>query len=223
MQGCSYLDDFGNCLFPELLSKHLRHDSSLLLQAQPSYISSITCYRFLICMFTGEPYALTLEGFALSSCQWWPLRQLGWSFMFNGHSCLSKLFAHPAVARIDANPSWTVQIKQRQFVGYTCCCSTHLKITASQTEVEEGTLTAVCAHIARKLMRRNAWVPKYRFHERGWGRRAFLLGLDWFRKKYTSYLSSNYTELGAVRACWMFHTEKTRFSVSQRSTVNCQF
>lgn len=46
----SYLNDLGKCLFPELLAKHLRHDSPVPLK--PFYIFSKSCYHFLICICT---------------------------------------------------------------------------------------------------------------------------------------------------------------------------
>lgn len=50
----SYLNDLGKCLFPKLLTKHLRHDSSCPVRLKPSYIVSRTCYHFLIYMHTVE-------------------------------------------------------------------------------------------------------------------------------------------------------------------------
>lgn len=50
----SYLNNLGKCLFPKLLTKHLRHDCSCPVRLKPSYIVSRTCYHFLIYMYTGE-------------------------------------------------------------------------------------------------------------------------------------------------------------------------
>lgn len=46
----SYLDDLGKCLFPKLLTEHLRHDNPSSVGLKPSK----TCYHFLIEMYTGE-------------------------------------------------------------------------------------------------------------------------------------------------------------------------
>lgn len=59
----SYLNELGNRLFPQLLSKHLRHDSLSPLRLKPFHIFSITCHHVLIyiSIYTGELYTLTLK------------------------------------------------------------------------------------------------------------------------------------------------------------------